>query len=123
MASITCLVVGLEVAWRGGGGVRGGPELLRFRAAAAENITLRPYGQQLLKLVCFWDREKLGTHDVVVLWVVNIGVKGRHEEYAYGVLNGYLDQQCERDPCNKHSNGASVSGVCAAGIDMVSVCI
>ena len=32
--------------------------VVRFRAVVAENITLRPYGQQLLKLFWSWDREK-----------------------------------------------------------------
>ena len=33
--------------------------VVRFRAAFAEHITLRPYGQQLLKLFCSWDGNNL----------------------------------------------------------------
>ena len=33
--------------------------VVRFRAAVAENITLRPYGRQLLKLFCSMDRKSL----------------------------------------------------------------
>ena len=35
--------------------------VVRFQAVVAEQITLRPYGQQLLKLFCSWDRKKLNT--------------------------------------------------------------
>ena len=31
--------------------------VVRFRAVFAEHIPLRPYGQQLLKLFCAWDRK------------------------------------------------------------------
>ena len=30
-----------------------------FRASVTENITLRPYGQRLLKLFCSWGRKSL----------------------------------------------------------------
>ena len=33
--------------------------VVRFRAAVSENITLRPYGQQLLMYFCSWDRKSL----------------------------------------------------------------
>ena len=33
--------------------------VVRFRAAFAEHIPLRPYGQQLLKFFCSWDRTSL----------------------------------------------------------------
>ena len=33
--------------------------VVRFRKVVAENITLRPYGQHLLKLFCPWDRKSL----------------------------------------------------------------
>ena len=33
--------------------------LSRFRAVVTGNVTLRPYGQQLLKLFCSWDRKSL----------------------------------------------------------------
>ena len=33
--------------------------VVRFRAVLAENIILGPYGQQLLKLTCSWDRKSL----------------------------------------------------------------
>ena len=36
-----------------------GVVVLRFRAVFAEHITLRPYGQSLLKLFCSWDRKSL----------------------------------------------------------------
>ena len=44
--------------------------VVRFRAVFTENISLRPYGQQLLKLFCSWDRKKLGTHVIAICWVV-----------------------------------------------------
>ena len=44
--------------------------VIRLRAMFAENITLRPSGQQLLKLLCSWDSKTLGTHAVVIFWVV-----------------------------------------------------
>ena len=44
-----------------------------FRLVVAENINLRPYGQQLLKLLCSCDRKEIGTHVVVVFGVVNNG--------------------------------------------------
>ena len=43
--------------------------VVRFRTVVAENITQRPYGQQLLKLFCSWDRKNL-EHVVVSCWVV-----------------------------------------------------
>ena len=44
--------------------------VVRFRAVFAGNITLRPFGQQLLMFFCSWDGKKLGAHVVIVFWVV-----------------------------------------------------
>ena len=41
--------------------------VVRCRSVFTEYITLRPYGQRLLKLFCSWDRKKLETHVVVFL--------------------------------------------------------
>ena len=48
--------------------------VVRLRAVFAENITLRPYGQQLLKLFLLLGQKKLGTHIVVIFQVVNTGL-------------------------------------------------
>ena len=46
--------------------------VVRFRAVFTESMTLWSYGQQLLKFVLLLGLKKLGTHVVVVFWVVNI---------------------------------------------------
>ena len=46
--------------------------VVRFRAVFTGNITLRPYGQKLLKWFRSWDRKSL-EHVVVIFWVVILG--------------------------------------------------
>ena len=45
--------------------------VVRFRAVVAEHVTLRPCGQQLLKLFCSWDRESL-EHTCTITFTTDI---------------------------------------------------
>ena len=52
--------------------------VVRCRYVFAENLTLRPYGQQLLKFFCSWDRKSL-EHVVVVFWLAKQSLRSIFE--------------------------------------------
>ena len=69
--------------------------VVKFRAVFAETITRRPYGQQLLKCFCPWDKKKLGTHIVVVFWVVNKCVMCGRSQYFLMSCSIHCQLLCE----------------------------